>query len=459
MKLAVLGGGGVRSPFLAKYIASRAKSLNISEVVFMDNDSEKLRIFGGISTAITALVDPEVNFTVTENAIEALKDADFVITSLRVGQDHRRVTDERTALYEGIVGQETTGAGGFAMALRSIPALIEYCGLAREYSKPDVRIFNFTNPSGLVTQALRDEGFDNVYGICDGPNGFFKEVCEVLGIKLEDLSVECFGLNHLSWFRSIKINGKEMIKELINDSRLYEYTEMKVFDRELVKRLEMLPNAYLYYYYHREKAVSQLLGAAKTRGEAIEDINKRMLEELRMLDLNKDLDKALQTYLYYYTLREKSYMAIEAGKAPIEINKEDLNINIFDNDYGAGYATVALDFIEAVVHGKEKEMILSVPNNGMIEGLREDDVVEITCKVGANGASPMYIGKVPELQMTLMTQVKLYERLAVKAIKNKDISTAIDALMIHPLVNSYSIAQRLVYKYLGIYKDYVGAWR
>ena len=459
MKLTVLGGGGVRSPFLAKYISSRAKHLNIDQVVFMDNDSEKLRIFGGISKAVTKLVDPELDFSVTDNPVEALKDADFVITSLRVGQDHSRVTDERTALYEGVVGQETTGAGGFAMAMRSIPALKEYCSMVREYAKPNVQIFNFTNPSGLVTQALRNEGFDNVYGICDGPSGFFKEISQMLNVKPEDLSVECFGLNHLSWFRSIKINGKEMVHELIHDPRIYRDTEAKVFDRELVKRLGMLPNAYLYYYYHREKAVSNILRAEKTRGEAIKEINGKMLRELRELDSEKDIDEMLQIYLYYYTLREKSYMSIEIGNDPVEIDKENLNINIFDIDYGAGYAGVALNFNEAVVLGEEKEMILSVPNNGRIEGLKNDDVVEITCMVGRDGVKPMYIGKVPELQMALIQQVKLYERLAVEAIKNKSIDTAIDALMIHPLVNSYSIAQRLVYNYQDIYKDSVGVWR
>ena len=177
------------------------------------------------------------------------------------------------------------------------------------------------------------------------------------------------------------------------------------------------------------------------------------------LDLEKDLEKMLQVYLYYYTLREKSYMAIEAGNKPLVIDKELLNINIFTNDYGAGYAGVALNFIEALVHGKETEMILSVPNNGAIEGLNDDDVVEVTCMVGKDGAMPLYMGQPPQLQMALIQQVKLYERLAVTAIKNKSIDLAIDALMIHPLINSYSIARNLVLTYVDAYKDYVGTWR
>lgn len=459
MKLAVLGGGGVRSPFLAKYIASRGKSLNINEVVFMDNDAEKLKIFGGLSKKIAAIVDEELKFTITTDAVEAVKDADFIITSLRVGQDVSRVIDERGALDEGVVGQETTGAGGFAMALRSIPTLIEYCKLASQYSKPGVHIFNFTNPSGLVTQALRNEGFHNVYGICDGPNGFFKEVSQMLDISQKSMSIECFGLNHLSWFRSVKIDGVEKVDELIYHPELYTKTEAKVFDPDLVKRLGMLPNAYLYYYYHRERAVETLTSSEKTRGESIAQINKDMLKELSSMDIEKDYEKMLKIYLKYYTIREKSYMAIEAGNTGQTLKEEDFDIDIFQNDYGAGYAGVALNFIEAITTGREKEMILSIPNKGMIEGLQEDDVVEITCKVGKNGVKPLYIGKVPELQMTLMRQVKLFERLTVDAIKNKSINTAIDALMIHPLINSYSLAKKLVHTYLKDYQNYVGVWR
>ena len=459
MKLAVLGGGGVRSPFLAKYIASRAKHLGIDEIVFMDKDQEKLRIFGGLSKTVAGIVNPSLDFRVTDNPLGALRDADFIITSLRVGQDPSRVLDERIALQEGVLGQETTGAGGFAMALRSIPALIESCTIAKEVASPKATIFNFTNPSGLVTQALRNEGFHNVYGICDGPSGFFKEIGEVINRKVEDLSVECFGLNHLSWFRSIKVDGKEMINELIHDDCIFKDTEMRVFDRRLIERLGMLPNAYLYYYYHRENAIISILKAEKTRGEIIEEINRKMIDELKDLDPETKMDEMLRIYLYYYTIREKSYMAVEAGNGFVNVDRELLNINIFDNEYGAGYAGVALNFIEAMVHGIEKEMILSVPNNGAMEELRDDDVVEITCRVGKEGVKPMYMGKVPELQMALIKQVKLFERLAVKGIKDKSIDTAIDALMVHPLVNSYSIADRLVHQYLDTYQEYCGTWR
>ena len=214
MKLAVLGGGGVRSPFLAKSIALGASDTGITETVFMDIDEEKLNIYGKIAKRISEKINPDLAFSLTTDAAEALKDADFVITTIRAEGDRGRVFDERTALNEGVLGQETTGAGGFAMALRSIHTLIEYCELAKRLSKKDAPIFNFTNPSGLVTQALRTMGYDNVYGVCDAPSGFLRQVREMMGER--DITMECFGLNHLSWFTDFKVNGKDVTDEIIN---------------------------------------------------------------------------------------------------------------------------------------------------------------------------------------------------------------------------------------------------
>lgn len=459
MKLTVLGGGGVRSPFLAKYIAGRARKLKIDHIVFMDNDPDKLRLFGGLSKKVAGIVDPELRFDITTSPEEALEGADFVITSLRVGKDISRVSDERGALNEGVIGQETTGAGGFAMAMRSVPALVDYCRLIRQHAKADVRILNFTNPSGLVTQTLRSEGFDNVYGICDGPNGFLKEVAKLLEISSEMLSVSCYGLNHLSWFKNIRVNGSDITRELIRNPRLYSDTEMRVFDPGLLERMGVIPNAYLYYYYHREKAIGNILKSGKTRGETIVAINEQMIKALSGLDVETDFEKMLRIYLEHYFMRESSYMAIESGKSHAAGAEQVSLQDIFRMEFGAGYAGVALDFIEALTTGKEAEIILSVPNNGAISGLRDDDVVEITCRVDSNGVQPVKVGDIPELQLSLVRQVKLYERLAAQAIKDRSINLAIDALMIHPLVNSYSIAKKLVMGYSGEYKEYAGHWR
>lgn len=179
MKLTVIGGGGVRSMFLAKSIAQQASSLGIDELVFMDNDPEKLRIYGGLAAHVSGMLCPALNFSLTGDAVEAVKDADYVITTIRVGGDHMRVRDERIALSHGVLGQETTGAAGVSFAMRSIPALASYCELIKKYAKPDVKVFNFTNPAGVVSQALRDMGYDFTYGICDAPLGHVASVCRV----------------------------------------------------------------------------------------------------------------------------------------------------------------------------------------------------------------------------------------------------------------------------------------
>ena len=164
MKITVLGGGGVRSPFLAKSLVSNAERVGITEIVFMDSSEEKLNIYGKIAKKIAESINPNIKFWLTSDPIEAIKDTNFVVTTIRVGEDAARVLDERIALKNGVLGQETTGAGGFAMSLRSIPKILEYCELIKKYAAKDALLFNFTNPSGIVTQAIHVSGFKNVYG-------------------------------------------------------------------------------------------------------------------------------------------------------------------------------------------------------------------------------------------------------------------------------------------------------
>ena len=220
----------------------------------------------------------------------------------------------------------------------------------------------------------------------------------------------------------------------------------------------MLLNGYLYYYYHREQALANIVKSGKTRGETIIEINAAMHAELEGLNPEVDFDKAMSIYLKYYAMRENSYMAIESGASRGDAKKLQFDLGFKGVDDG-GYAGVALNFIQALVTGKECEMVLSVPNCGAIEGLAENDVIEITCKIGKNGAVPAKIGIVPEVQMGLIRQVKLFERLAVEAIRERSIETARKALMVHPLVNSYTIARELVSGYIAAHGDYIGQWK
>ena len=248
VKLTVIGGGGVRSMFLAKSIAQAAEELDIDKLVFMDIDTEKLRIYGGMAAKIVKLLCPKLKFSCTTNVVEAFIGADYIITTVRAGGDGMRVRDERIALAAGVIGQETTGAAGFSFAMRSIPVLLDYCAYVKKYAKPDVKIFNFTNPAGLVSQAMRDAGHDNTFGICDAPTSMLGSFAELLSVPSESVSGEAFGLNHLSFFESVTVNGKNVLPRLIESDVAYERTDMRYFDKAYLRRKQLIPNEYLYYY-------------------------------------------------------------------------------------------------------------------------------------------------------------------------------------------------------------------
>lgn len=459
MKLVVLGGGGVRSPFLAKSIVSNADIGSITEVVFMDIDKEKLRIFGGLAKIISNRIDPNIKFSYTTDAVEALTDADFVITTLRVGGDACRTHDERVALDLGVLGQETTGAGGFGMAMRSISVLLEYCRIIKEVAKDNVLVFNFTNPSGLVTQALRDAGYNNVFGICDAPSEFIKQLARSVGSSEEDFSIKCYGLNHLSWFKEAKVNGIDVTDRLLNDEEIYNSTDMRSFDRELVGLVgDALMNEYLQYYYYREQKIDKIKSSKQTRGELILEVNEKMYEKLKDIDVEKDYDKAFDIYLEHYMIRENSYGMIETGKERIDLmKKQTIDEFIAEPDAG-GYAGVALNFIKAYVSGKPCEMVLSIPNDGAIKELDDTDVVEISCIIEKGKVTPVPVDGISDMQLNLMRTMKFYERTAVSAIVNRSREQAIKALTINPLVNSYSIAKQIVDKYIDKYEVYTGKW-
>lgn len=454
MKITVIGGGGVRSMFLAKSIAQKAKRLHIDELCFMDNNSEKLRIYGGMARHVASLLCPEMKFVLTDDGIEAVRDADYVITTIRVGEDDMRANDERIALNYGVLGQETTGAAGLSFAMRSVPALAEYCELIKKYSKPQVKVFNFTNPAGVVSQTLRDMGYDFTYGICDAPSGMLRSFALLYGESPDNIVGECYGLNHLSYFKSIKLCGREIMPELIENDKAYKESDMRYFEKALLKDRKCILNEYLYYFYYREKAVENILKAEKTRGEQIRDINRHMTAELSQADIENDFESCLAIFNKWYGMREGSYMASETG----EKRTKSWSFDIYEEDDG-GYAGVALKFIENAQSGTTGTMIMCIPNKGAIDGLEDNDVVEITCDVNSQGCTPHHIGKVDSQNLELIRRVKNYENLASEAIRKRSRSAAVQALTLHPLVNSYSLAVKLVDKYTEHNKEYCGGWK
>jgi len=461
MKITVIGGGGVRAPLFVASALRRANAIGLDEVCLMDIRPEKLEIMAAISRQVGLMMQSPVRITHTTEAVAATDGTSHVVTAIRVGDEMGRVLDEKIALKHGVLGQETTGPGGFAMAMRSIPAIEYYATLMDKYC-PQAWLFNFTNPAGLVTQALRNQGFQRVVGICDGANEAQHQVANWLKVNYRELHPQVFGLNHLSWTRSITHGEQEVLQPLLNNSDFLASSSLMVFQPELIHQFEMWLNEYLYYYYYSEKAVAQIISDGKTRGEEILELNQRLMEQLADVDLKQNAARALAIYQGYNDRRGATYMHYARPEAPsleeADQKADESAPRQFDVAGGEGYAGVALDIIQGLEGSEPLYTALNLPNEGSIDCMTAGDVVEVSCVVDTNGIHPLPIGQIPEHQELLMRSVKYYENLAVQSILERSREKAVMALMVHPLVMSYSRATILVDEYLSAHREYVGEW-
>ena len=463
MKLALIGGGGVRSPLFVASALRRAERVGLEELCLQDIDPEKLALFGALSREVARRAEVPVRITTTTDPRAALDGASHVVTTIRVGAEHGRVLDERIALKHGVLGQETTGPGGFAMALRSIPALLDYAELLDRVS-PGAWLYNFTNPAGLVTQALRDAGFERTIGICDGANVGHQAVADWRHLDPRQLRAEVFGLNHLSWTRRVTLDGEDLLAPLLRDPAFLAGSMLRLFEPALVEQIGMWLNEYLYYFYYAEKAVESITADGQTRGEEIVELNRRLMTQLRAVDFEHDAAPGLRVFYAYLNRRHATYMhyaqpagpslasADQAQQAQLQASEAPPASD------GEGYAGVALGIIEALETGEPLYTALNVPNEDAIDGLEPDDVVEVSCVIDRDGVRPLPIGAIPAPQAALINNVKLYERLTVRAIAQRSRATAVSALMAHPLVLSYSRATALVDEYLAAHHQWVGDW-
>ena len=464
MKMALIGGGGVRSPLFVGSALRRAEKVGLEELCLQDINPEKLEVFGKLSREVARRAETDVRITTTSSAEEALDGARHVVTTIRVGEEQGRVLDERIALKHGVLGQETTGPGGFAMALRSIPALLKYAELLERVS-PGAWLYNFTNPAGLVTQALRDAGFKRTIGICDGANVGHHTVADWIKVDDRRLRAEVFGLNHLSWTRRVTLDGEDQLGPLLHDPAFLSGTRMNLFDPELVAQVGMWINEYLYYFYYAERAVESINADGKTRGEEVLELNRRVLDQLHASDLEHEPAVGLRIFYAYLNRRHATYMHYAqpdgaSMSAADQAQAEQLKAaEAPPASDGEGYAGVALGIVEAMETGVPLYTALNVPNDGAIAGMEDSDVVEVSCMVDRNGVRTLPIGAMPAPQAELVQNVKLYERLTVEAIRKRSRAIAVSALMAHPLVLSYSRAKPLVDEYLVAHQQWVGDWR
>lgn len=448
MKISVIGGAGVRTVNFINGLMDRKDAICVTEVALYDIDQPKLKIIEALSQQAVKRRNGSIAVHAEQDIAALLRGADAVVTTLRVGGDHSRTVDEQIAFSHGLIGQETTGAGGFFMAARTLWALVGYLEKVQLYA-PTAAVFNFTNPSGLLTQALHTMGFTNVIGICDAPSSVKTRMAEALNVTEAQLDVRFAGLNHLSFIHSVRVDGTETLGALLADqSFLKRVNEFSVFDPECFRLSECLPNEYLYYYYHRERALANMHAAAMTRGRMIETINREMFDELKGMDIASDPEKALQTFLFYLWKRELSYMSSETGRSAALPERGKLEI-----PSGMGYAGVMLDCLQALSSDTPAQVVLNVKNNGTLPFLSDDDVAELSCRVSKDGIVPLPAAPLNAHCRTLIRTVKDYEHLASEALLECSRQKAIAALTLHPLVMSYSLAKQLVSECIDAYPN------
>jgi 6-phospho-beta-glucosidase len=439
MKIAILGAGGVRTPLIVSAMARRQADLGLTDLALMDIDGPRLSL-------IARLLPPTPGFAVrtTVDAAEALADADFVITTFRVGGIAARVVDEAVPLRYDVLGQETTGPGGFAMALRSIPVLLGYIDLMREHC-PRAWLINFANPAGLLAEAAARLGtWPRTVGICDAPESMLRVAAAILQASPGDVYLDYFGLNHLGWVRGVQYGGCNHLPRLIAMICASGGMPGLPFAPDFIASLGMIPNEYLFYYYHSREAVDNLRRAGLTRGQQLVALNDALFATLACLAEQGDVGGMREAHERYLRQRGDTYMTRETGSPH---GHSALDPALVAAIAGQGYAGIALDVIEALSGGRPRHMVLNVPNAGAVPAMEADAVVEIPAHVSANGVRALAVGDVPPEQLGLMLQVKAYERLTIAAIAEASRRAAVHALAVHPLVRDLRLAERIVDDY------------
>ncbi len=449
MKLTIIGAAGLRTPLIVEEIIRRQERLKITELWLMDIDEPRLQIIAAITAP--AENDPGTRFVIhrTTDPQEALRGADYVITTFRVGGIESRIIDERVALDLGLLGQETTGPGGFAMGLRSIPVLLDYVEKMRILC-PNAWLINFANPSGMMAEAVSEYGgWQRTVGICDGPSSMLEIIALLAGLPLDELAMEYFGLNHLGWVRAITHKQTNLVPQLVQMLEQVGHVPGFHIDTQLVASLGMIPNEYLYYYYHSRQAVQNILAAGQTRGELVAALNNEIFDRLAELSKAEDYEGMRAAHHDYIYKRGQTYMRNETGQqTSAHVQK------VMDEAADLGYANLALNLIEALVGGQPRRLVVNIPNRGSIHGMHAEDVVEIPAWISKDRVEPLSIGEIPDACLGLMKQVKTYEKLTIQAAVDKSLRKAVTALALHPLVSDYNLAEKLVNGYMQKHGEY-----
>lgn len=438
MKLTILGGGGFRVPLVYGALLGDRAEGRVTHVVLHDLDAGRLSAVSRVLAEQAAGVPRAPEVSATTDLEEALRGADFVFSAIRVGGLEGRANDERMALAEGVLGQETVGAGGIAYGLRTVPVAVD---IARRVARlaPDAWVINFTNPAGLVTEAMSRHLGDRVIGICDSPVGLGRRIARVLGADPKEAWIDYVGLNHLGWVRGLRVAGRDQLPRLLAQPDLLgSFEEGKLFGADWLQSLGAIPNEYLHYYYFNRETVRAYQQAERTRGAFLRDQQAQFYEEMKRPEA-----AALATWDRTRAEREATYMAE---------NRETAGAGERDaDDLSGGYEKVALALMRAIARNERTTLILNVRNRSVLSVLDTEAVIEVPCLVDAGGAHPVAVDPLPDHATGLVCAVKAVEREVLAAAESGSRATAAKAFALHPLVDSVNVARRLLDGYTAVH--------
>jgi 6-phospho-beta-glucosidase len=429
LKIATIGGGSSYTPELVEGFIKRYDELPVRELWLVDIEAgkEKLEIVGNLAKRMVEKAGLPIDIHLTLDRKEALKDADFVTTQFRVGLLEARAKDERIPLKYGVIGQETNGPGGLFKALRTIPVILDICRDMEELC-PNAWLINFTNPAGMVTEAvLRYSNIEKVVGLCNVPIGMEMGIAKLLNVDHSRVRIDFAGLNHMVYGLDVYVDGvsvKDKVIDLLtdpNNSSFVKNIQGLGWEPEFLKALNVLPCPYHMYYYKTRDMLEKDLKNAETEGTRAEVVQKL---EKELFELYKDPNLNVK---------------------PPQLEKRG----------GAYYSDAAVRLITSIYTDKRDIQPVNTRNNGAIASIPDDSAVEVSCVITKDGPKPIAMGDLPVAVRGLVQQIKSFERVAIEAAVTGDYNTALLALVINPLVPSDTIAKQILDEMLEAHKEYL----
>ncbi|EGU56425.1 6-phospho-beta-glucosidase [Vibrio nigripulchritudo ATCC 27043] len=427
LKLAIIGGGSSYTPELVEGVLKRLDKLPVREMHFVDvaEGEEKLEIIAALAKRMVEKVGADIEIKASLDRRSAIKDADFIMTQFRVGGLKARANDERIPIKYNVIGQETTGPGGFAKALRTIPVILDICKDIEELA-PNAWMLNFTNPAGLVTEAVHRHTKVKSMGLCNVPVSMTMMVAEMMDCEPHELQLDFAGLNHLVWVHQVWLHGEditETVLEKVGDGANFSMKNIfeEPWDPDFLHALGVIPCPYHRYFYQTEAMLAEEKQSAEEVGTRAEQV---MQTEKELFELYRDIN-----------LDHKPEQLEQRG--------------------GAYYSDASLNLVDAIHNNLNAVHVVNVRNNGAIHTLPDDAVIECSSVVGSFGAKPLAVGAFPAEIRGLIHQVKAYEELAVEAAVTGSYEKSLMALANNPLVPDIAAAKAILDEILESNKPYL----